>query len=395
VLALVGAACGGTKKAATDATPQTPKVSAGTDTGAATLRQVLTSGLQQHEYLAGIAIYAAVNTGLTSPVTKAAVSTLDANTIDLGKAIGSVYGSDAEKAFLPLWRKHIGFFVDYAVGGVKGDKAMQAAAKSGLDGYRGDFGAFLASANPNLTKDAIADALVPHVDSTFDAIDSVVAKDGKGFDKLKIASGKLPELASTLAGAIAKQKPDMFDGSTTSGAATLRQVLTSGLQEHEMLSGIAIFNAVNFGLDNAVTKAAISTLDSNSVDLSKAIGSVYGADAEKAFLPLWRKHIGFFVSYTVGGVKGDKAMQAKAKSDLDGYRADFGAFLASANPNLTKDAVADALVPHVDSTFDAIDSVVAKNADQFMKLKEAADKMPVLSNTLAGAIAKQFPDKFV
>lgn len=58
---------------------------------------------------------------------------------------------------------------------------MQAKAKSGLDGYRADFGAFLASANPNLTKDAVADGLVPRVNSTFDAIDSGVAKDGSSW----------------------------------------------------------------------------------------------------------------------------------------------------------------------------------------------------------------------
>ena len=394
VMALIGAACGGDgERQAKKTTP--PAAELTSDTGAASLRQVLTSGLQQHEYLAGVAIYAAVNTGLESKVTKAAIETLDKNSIDLSKAIGSVYGEGAEKAFLPLWRKHIDFFVDYTVGGVSKNTGAQAKAKRDLDGYRADFGAFLAAANPNLTKAAVADALVPHVESTFDAIDSVVAKRGDAFDRLKAASSKLPDLANTIAAAIVKQMPQKFDGDTTSGGAGLRQALTSGLQEHEYLAGIAIFNAVNFGLDNAFTKASIATLDQNSVDLSKAIGSVYGESAEKAFLPLWRKHIGFFVDYTLAGAKSDAAGQQKAKQDLDGYRADFGAFLAGANPNLTKDAVADALVPHVGSTFDAIDAVLAKSSDQFTKLKEAADKLPVLANTLAGAIVKQFPQKFL
>ncbi len=46
--------------------------------------------------------------------------------------------------------------------------------------------------------------------------------------------------------------------------------------------------------------AAATAVDGNSIDIAKAIGSVYGADAEKAFLPLWRKHIGFVVDYTTG-----------------------------------------------------------------------------------------------
>jgi plastocyanin len=70
-------------------------------------------------------------------------------------------------------------------------------------------------------------------------------------------------------------------------------------------------------------------------------GSVYGPDAEKAFLPLWREHIGFFVDYTTGGATKDKAKQDKAIADLVSYSEDFAAFLSSANPNLPKTAVTE------------------------------------------------------
>jgi hypothetical protein len=400
-LALIGAACSTadetaapTPSDATNAVDGSKNQNVSAETGAAELRATLTAALQEHEYLAGTTVYAAVNTGLESPVTKAASAALDENTKALGAAIGSVYGGDAEKAFLPLWRKHIGFFVDYTVGGVTKDKAKQAAAKKALDGYRGDFGAFLASANPNLTKEAVADALVPHVTSTFAAIDAVVAKDPKAFELLREGAAKLAPVADVLAGAIVKQFPDKFSGSADSGASSLRSTLHGALQEHEYLAGISVFNAVNFGLDDKNTKGAMAALDENTKALGAAIGSVYGGDAEKAFIPLWRKHIGFFVDYTVGGVKKDAAMQAEAKEALDGYRSDFGAFLASANPNLTKDAVADALVPHVTSTFDAIDSVVAKKSDQFEKLRQGAAKLGPVATVLADAIAKQFPEKF-
>ena len=71
-------------------------------------------------------------------------------------------------------------------------------------------------------------------------------------------------------------------------------------------------------------------MDGNSQD--RAIGSVYGADADNAFLPLWRRHIGFVVDYTVGAASRDKAKQDKAVADLVAYTDDFGAFLAGANP---------------------------------------------------------------
>ena len=182
--------------------------------------------------------------------------------------------------------------------------------------------------------------------------------------------------------------------SSDSAAAGLRADLTHLLGDHEYLAGITVVQAVSTSPDSPQTKAASAALDENSKALANAIGSVYGQEAGATFLELWRKHIGFFVNYTVGGVKGDEAAQAKARADLDGYRNDFGAFLSSANPNLTKDAVAQALVPHVNSTFAAIDAVVAKDPSAFEKLRQAAGQLPPVANVLAGAISKQFPEKF-
>ena len=179
-----------------------------------------------------------------------------------------------------------------------------------------------------------------------------------------------------------------------SPAAGLRADLTHLLGDHEYLAGITVVQAVSTAPDSPQTKAAAAALDENSKALANAVGSVYGREAGATFLELWRKHIGFFVSYTVGGVSGDRPAQDKARADLDGYRNDFGAFLASANPNLTKDAVAQALVPHVSSTFAAIDAVVAEDPSAFEKLRQAAGNLPPVANVLAGAIAQQFPDKF-
>ena len=49
-------------------------------------------------------------------------------------------------------------------------------------------------------------------------------------------------------------------------------------------------------------------------------------------------HIGMVVDYTVGVATKDQAKQDKAVDDLVGYTQDFGAFLASANPNLPKES---------------------------------------------------------
>ena len=140
---------------------------------------------------------------------------------------------------------------------------------------------------------------------------------------------------------------------------------------------------------------AAHALDANSVALSQAIGSVYGAEAETAFLALWRKHIGFFVDYTNGVARKDRAVQEKAVKALIGYADDFGAFLSSANPNLPKDVVAGLVRDHVVGLKAVVDAQAkAEWATAYGKLRQAAAHMQMIADPLAGAISKQFPDKF-
>jgi hypothetical protein len=217
LVALLGAACGdmgGKKQAAgevthsTEAHGSTAAGAGGADTPAAGLRAGLTALLQEHVYLAGIATGTALGGGdLAAPA-----ATLDKNSVALSEAIGSVYGDAAGKQFLDLWRKHIGFFVDYTTGVATKDQAKADGAKAALDGYRADFGAFLASANPNLTKEAVAEELKPHVQTLVDAIDAQAAKSPEAFDKLRTAASHMPMTADIIAGAIVKQFPDKFAG---------------------------------------------------------------------------------------------------------------------------------------------------------------------------------------
>ncbi|HVM19343.1 MAG TPA: hypothetical protein VM307_05235, partial [Egibacteraceae bacterium] len=169
--------------------------------------------LVEHEYLAGFAVYTAVDAGgdLEDPTFNAAAGALDDNSQALADAIGSVYGDDAREQFLDLWRAHIGFFVDYTLGRATDDRQMVRRASRQLDGYRNDFGALIEGATEGgLPQQAVADALEPHVTTTKDAIDSVVAGDGEAFTKLREATTHMPGIATALAGAIVDQNPDQF-----------------------------------------------------------------------------------------------------------------------------------------------------------------------------------------
>jgi len=325
---------------------------------AADLRSNLNALLGEHVLIAAVATSHAL--GGRDAAFQGAAGGLDANSVDLSKAIGAVYGPDAEKAFLPLWRKHIGFFVDYTTGVATKDKAKQDKAVNDLVGYSQDFGAFLSSANPNLPKSVVADLVKGHILTLKDVVDAQAAGDWpKAYSAIRSAYHHMQMIGDPLASAIAKQFPSKFMGSTESPESALRATLNLALREHAIIAAMATGSAL--GGRTAEFNAAAGALDGNSIDISKAIGAVYGADAEKAFLSLWRKHIGFFVDYTTGVATKDKAKQDKAVADLIRYGDDFGAFLSAANPNLPRSAVADLVKTHVVTLKDVVDAQAAKD----------------------------------
>jgi hypothetical protein len=176
-------------------------------------------------------------------------------------------------------------------------------------------------------------------------------------------------------------------------SSDLRTGLNSLFREHVFLAAAAT-GAALAGRDGEF-KAAAGSLDANSVDISKAIGSVYGQGTEQAFLPLWRKHIGFVVDYTVGVATKDEAKKDKAVSDLVQYTQDFGAFLSSANPYLPKEVVAGLVKDHVLTLKDVIDAQATGDMNKtYMAIRTAAGHMGMIADPLAAAIAKQFPERF-
>lgn len=82
-------------------------------------------------------------------------------------------------------------------------------------------------------------------------------------------------------------------------------------------------------------------------------------------------------------------------NDLVGYTQDFGAFLASANPNLPKAAVADLVKTHVLTLKEVVDAQgMGDQKKAYLALRTAATHMMMIADPLAMAIAKQFPERF-
>ncbi len=192
------------------------------------------------------------------------------------------------------------------------------------------------------------------------------------------------EMATEGSGAPAVESP----------AADLRLTLGRLLGEHALLATFA--TQKGFAGDKDF-KAIAAALDQNSVDLSEAIGSVYGDAAAKKFLDgklLWRDHIGFFVDYTVGLAEKDLAMQRKAVGNLKGYIEAFSAFLSQAT-GLPQGALRMSIHEHVMQLKGQIDAYSKGDYARAYRLaREAYAHMYETGDTLAGGIVAQSPDKF-
>ena len=176
---------------------------------------------------------------------------------------------------------------------------------------------------------------------------------------------------------------------SSSKAETLRVGLNRLLGEHAVLA----VEATDAGVSGSKSFPALAKqLDKNSVAISKAIASVYGAAAGKQFLNgknLWRAHIKYFVDYTVATAKHDKAGQKKAVSNLMTYIQVQAAFFAKAT-GLPKQALVDDLTAHVLQLKGQLDAYAKGNYAQAAALQHGAyEHMGMTADILASAIAKQ------
>jgi hypothetical protein len=201
--------------------------------------------------------------------------------------------------------------------------------------------------------------------------------------------GVISATAGTSSNSSAAQPAHSHAAHAGSPASNLRATLGRLLGEHAALA----MNATNLGYSGSKSfPAAAASLDRNSVELSKAIASIYGAKAGNVFLNgkfQWRAHIGFFVDYTVALAKKDKAGQAKAVANLTRYTKEHGAFLAGAT-GLPKLAVQNDLLGHVLELKNQLDAFARGDFAKSTALYRAAyHHMFMTGDLLSGAIAKQ------
>ncbi len=357
---------------------------------AANLRTDLDYLLGEHLILAAKATGAALD-GRTEQF-EAYGGLLNTNGTDLGGAIGSIYGQEAEDEWNRIWSAHNGFFVDYTTGVATDDMAVQDKAVEDLTTvYVPEFSAFLAGAT-GLPEDAVAELVTDHVLQTKAVVDAQAAGDWEAaYEAIRLAYAHMQMIGDALAPAIAEGNE--IDGEAINAGVDFRVALNQFLQEHLFLASFATDAAL--GGRNDEFAAAGAALNTNGTDLGGAIGSIYGQEAEDEWNRIWSAHNGFFVDYTTGVATDDMAVQDKAVSDLTTvYVPEFSAFLAGAT-GLPEDALAELITEHVLTTKAVVDAqgsgdaAAAADAD-----RTAAQHMRMLGDPLAEAIVAAQPESF-
>ncbi len=357
---------------------------------AANLRTDLDYLLGEHLILAAKATGAALD-GRTDQF-EAYGGLLNTNGTDLGAAIGSVYGAEAEDEWNRIWSAHNGFFVDYTTGVATDDAALSDGAVEDLTTiYVPEFSAFLAGAT-GLPEDAIAGLVTDHVLQTKAVVDAQASGDWEAaYEAIRAAYAHMQMIGDALAPAIAEGNE--IDGDPTNAGVDFRVALNQLLQEHLFLASFATDAAIGGRTDEFA--AAGAALNTNGTDLGAAIGGLFGADAQDEWNRIWSAHNGFFVDYTTGVATDDMAMQDQAVSDLtETYVPEFSAFLAGPT-GLPEDALAELITEHVLTTKAIVDAQGAGDAAAAADAdREAAMHMRMLGDPLAEAIVAAQPESF-
>lgn len=151
--------------------------------------------------------------------------------------------------------------------------------------------------------------------------------------------------------------------------------------------------AVHAG-DKAGAKAAADAVVANAKDISNAVAGFYGDAAGSGMLNLLAGHWGAVKAMTDARAKDDKAAADKAMADLTANAGEIAKFLAGANPNLPEDTVRGLLLAHGAHHSSQINLIMSGDtAGEASEWTAMQAHMDMIADALAGAIARQFPDK--
>ena len=147
--------------------------------------------------------------------------------------------------------------------------------------------------------------------------------------------------------------------------------------------------AVHAGKTKAAAKADAAVV-SNAKQIANTVGGFYGDAGGRRMLELLGGHWGAIKHLTDAAHAGDIGGRNAATGDLTANAKDIATFLSGANPNLPQNAVFGLLAAHGAQIDQIMKGDRKGEAATWMMMQKHMD---TIADTLAGAIAKQFPAK--
>ena len=148
--------------------------------------------------------------------------------------------------------------------------------------------------------------------------------------------------------------------------------------------------------DKAAAAAAEKEVVANAKQIAASIEPFYGKEASEKLFGLLAGHYGAAKQYLEASVAGSKVKQEAALRNLSANAGEIARFLSSANPNLPFDTLNGLLLAHGGHHIQEIQQLQGKQyADEAQTWDAMKKHMYGIADALAGALAKQFPAKFV
>lgn len=200
-------------------------------------------------------------------------------------------------------------------------------------------------------------------------------------------------LACALPGTPALADAATHASASADKAAETRLALRDLWDEHifwvrNVVSATALGNA-------PAATAAEAEVVKNARQIADSIAPFYGKAAADQLFGLLKGHYGPIRQYLDATMAGDAGQRAQAQKALTANAGAIAKFLSGANPHLPYDAVNGLLLAHGGHHVAQIDQFKAKQYAQEAETWNAMRQhMHGIADAIAGAVVKQFPEKF-
>lgn len=291
---------------------------------------------------------------------QSAVAAVSKNTDDMTAVVQSLAGDQSAGTFKELWSRHVNQLFDYARALSANDTAGMDRDRTDLASYERDIGAFIATATEGRVPAATAStAFQQHVDDLLKQADAYAAKDyATSYAVERHAYTHMFGVAKTLAVGLFATSPTGA-GALNVPRVRLQSALGQLLGEHMALAADAMRSAATKAPDFPAVGAS---LNSNTADLTAAMGVLFGQPSAIQFSGIWGDHVDALVKYSVAVAGSDRAGQDQAKAALGDFETRFAGFLSTGTQGrLTTPALHDAYVMHDDDLVTQLQAYAQRN----------------------------------